>query len=113
MHIKKLCSPKPSEKLPVTTSDTHNFSKVPQEQDHKQQHNSKSCCCALLNMDIASLAEIRLKAGIYSPVLDLPTRHGFIVKLKPLKVDDQSMWQALYAAAFDCIHLLIPCMYQR
>lgn len=47
-----------------------------------------------------------------SPVLDLPARHGFVVKLKPLEVNDQSVWQALDAAALDCIHLL-PQIYDQ
>lgn len=40
------------------------------------------------------------------PILDLPACHGLVVKLKPLEVDDKRVWQALDAAALDCIHLL-------
>ena len=40
-----------------------------------------------------------------SPALDLPSGHGFKVKLKALEVDDQRVRQHLQAVALDGIHL--------
>ena len=53
-------------------------------------------------------AHLFLLAGKYertSPAFDLPSRHGFKVKLKALKVDDQCVREHFDAVALYSIHL--------
>lgn len=42
---------------------------------------------------------------LLSPVLDLPSVHGLVVKLKALEMDDQGVWELLYTHALHSINL--------
>ena len=44
------------------------------------------------------------------PVLYFPPRHGLIIKLKALQMNDQCMWQDLDTASLDSVNLHTPCL---
>lgn len=88
--------------------------------NYKRQHRRHLCYVVILCNVVTAVGSQSAKGRIglailpcmeydhsqqLAPVLDLPARHGLIVKLKALEVNDQGVRQALDAAALHSIHL--------